>query len=167
MVRGHEYDLIYAEYVGRGYEHYYEEIHRLFDWMRRHRRQRFPKEFSVNVLRPTDDRFFWGRFAGLPQAVLQSSPLGGTARSVRPMKFSLRLADSSTDRTVLYLDSGAERHTIYLSPELVDFDKRLLVRSQGRQKFNDFLQPELDTLLEDFRIRGDRQMLFWSRIDIE
>ena len=167
MIRGHEYDLIYAEYIGRGYEHYYEEIHKLFDWMSRQRRQRLPKEFAVNVLRPTDDRFFWARFSGLPQAVLQSSPLGGTSRGVRPMNFSLRLADASSDRAVLYLDSGAERHTIFLSPELVDFDKRLLIRWQGRQKFNDFLQPELETLLEDFRVRGDRQMLFWSRIDLE
>ena len=47
------------------------------------------------------------------------------------------------------------------------FNKRLLIRWQGRQKFNDFLQPELETLLEDFRVRGDRQMLFWSRIDLE
>ncbi|HUG91663.1 MAG TPA: hypothetical protein VML55_12560 [Planctomycetaceae bacterium] len=167
MVRGNEYDVIYAEYVGRGYEHYYEEIHRLFEWMGRHRRQRLPKEFSVSVLRPTDDRFFWGRFAGLPRSVLQSSPLGGTARSVRPMTFGLRVADASSDRTVVYLDSGAERHTIYLSPELVDFDKRLLVRWQGRQKFNDFLHPEIETLLEDFRVRGDRQMLFWSKIEVE
>ncbi len=33
------YDLIYCEYVGAGPDGFYSEIHKLFDWMSRYRRE--------------------------------------------------------------------------------------------------------------------------------
>jgi len=53
----HGYDVIYAEYIGRGYENYYEEIHNLFNWMELHQRLKYPKEFEEKILRPIDNRF--------------------------------------------------------------------------------------------------------------
>jgi hypothetical protein len=50
----------------------------------------------------------------------------------------------------------------------VNFDERLVIKKRGdsRQHFNDFLKPSIATLLEDLRVRGDREMLFTARVDI-
>ncbi|MBW3543725.1 MAG: hypothetical protein KY476_26035, partial [Planctomycetes bacterium] len=78
-----------------------------------------------------------------------------------------RIADGADDRTVMHITSGAERHTVYLSPDLVSFEKRLQIRCRGRQKYNNFPAAEIDTLLEDLRIRGDRQKQVWAKIEVE
>ena len=57
----HGYDVIYAEFKGRGYENYYEEIHNLFNWMELQQRLKYPKEIEEKILRPMDNRFYWAR----------------------------------------------------------------------------------------------------------
>ena len=36
-----------VEYQGRGHEHFYEEIQRIFDWMGRRHRDFFPKKITA------------------------------------------------------------------------------------------------------------------------
>ena len=52
-----------------------------------------------------------------------------------------------------------------LSPQLVNFDNRLRVMVNDRQKFNDFVKPDMAALLEDLRRRGDRQQLYWAVLE--
>ena len=52
------YDVMLVEYIGRGHEHFFDEIHRLFDWMKLHRRTWVRKEFACNSMR-NQDNFFW------------------------------------------------------------------------------------------------------------
>jgi hypothetical protein len=47
----------------------------------------------------------------------------------------------------------------------VDFDSRLRVNMKNRMRYNDFPEPDLETMLEDYRRRGDRQQVFWARLD--
>src|SRR5690606_28532970 len=154
----HGYDLIYAEYVGRGYESYQEESQRLVGWMALQRRAKLPQEIDVKVLRPSDNRFFWIEVAGLPASVLQSSFLAdeGRRQRVSPMSVEAKVTAGNS----VYISSGAAHHTLWLSPDMIDLEQRVAVRINGRQKFNGFLQPSLEPLLEDLRVRGDRQRLF-------
>ncbi len=161
----HGFDVIYAEYIGRGYESYYAEIYQLFDWMDRHQRLKNLKEVDVKILRPHDNRFDWVEVHGLPRSSLLSNVLGGSRGGrVSPMILNARISDGAAGRTVIHITSGAESNTIWLSPELVDFDKRLTVRLKGRQKFNDFLSPGIETILDDLKERGDRQKLRWVKL---
>ncbi len=63
------------------------------------------------------------------------------------------------------LTSPAQRNTIWLSPDVVDFDERLHVKLKSRTKWNDYVEPDIRTMLEDFTRRGDRQQIFWARLD--
>ena len=164
------YDLIFTEYVGRGHEWFYEEIHKLFDWMDLHRRPELPKKIEVRTLRPTDNRFFWLRAEGFPKAFLRppgSGPRPSRSGASRPMTIEARVAPGDTDRNVIQLRCGTDRTTIWLNPDLIDFDKRVVVRLNGRQRHNKFLRPDLEVLLEDLRLRGDRERLFWARLDFD
>ena len=162
----HGFNLIYCEFEGRGYESFYSEILRLFDWMALHRRQPNPTEIDLSVLRPVDGQAWWIEAEGLPDTVIASpvlTPDRDRRTRVTPMTLNTRVSPGNT----IYIRSGAARHTLWLSPDFVNFEERLAVRTRGRQHFNDFVRPEISTILEDFRLRGDRQRIYQARIVVE
>ncbi len=75
------------------------------------------------------------------------------------------LSASVSPGNTLTIKSGADLNTIWLSPGVVDFERRLNVRVNGRSKWNAFVRPELETILEDFRVRADRQKIYWATLD--
>lgn len=159
-------DVMYTEYIGRGYESYYEEIGRIFDWMDAMRRARFPKEIEAQVLRPTDNEFYWVQASGFPEVVARAPQvlLGkNRTRRVSPMRLSARVSSAN----VILLQSGAKQHTLLLSPELVNYDRQLRIRHRGKSAFRGFVESDMKTTLEDMRQRGDRQQIYTARISIK
>ncbi|WP_299467899.1 hypothetical protein [uncultured Gimesia sp.] len=160
----HGYDVIYAEYKGRGYENYYEEIHNLFNWMELQQRLKYPKEIEEKILRPIDNRFYWVRTQNFPAQIMRPVVVNGNHRiQAKPVSLNVSVKEGN----VIYVKSGGKVNTLWLSPEIVDYEKRLVVRIGGKQKFNDFLRPDMKAMLDDFRNRGDRQKLFDVRLDFD
>ena len=58
----------------------------------------------------------------------------------------------------------ARNFTIWLSPEMVDFEKELTFSFKGKRERMD-PKPETRVILEDVRGRADRQHPFWMRAD--
>lgn len=157
------FNLVYTEFVGAGADPFYSEIHKLFDWMSRHRRSPLPKQIEVKTLRETDNHFYWYEFEGIPKTVTTINWTNEKQRNVRPMNVTAVVNEANT----IVIQSGAEKHRIWLTPEggLIDFDKRLGVRIMGKQRFNDFIKPDIEAMLEWLRYSGDQQRLFWARLD--
>lgn len=152
------FDVMVSEYLGRGHEHFYDEIQRLFEWMKLHRRNFFPKEFEVVTVRESDNYFWYLEFHGLPPAVI-----------VQPLKFAgrkqpMEVSGKYTDTNVLTVKAGAAGGTVYYSPEMLDLSKKITLNVPGRGKAKTF-EPSAEVLLEDVRTRGDRQHPFWAKID--
>lgn len=167
-------DVLYAEYVGRGNESYYGEIHRLFAWMEAHRRIPAPTDFTMFSMRPNDNRFFWLKADTLPGAAAAPARTGtkkppSTPPAIgvqsTPNQFEVTVNDGAKDYTEIRLPSFKTNYTIWLTPEFVSFDKRLHVYQSGKRKFNAFVEPQIETMLEDLRIRGDRQRVFQVKIE--
>lgn len=159
-----KYDILYVEYIGRGYESYHEEIEKIFEWMDLHRRVKYIKKMDIKVLRPSDNRFYWIEMQGLPTNVTQSTVLKETrVRAVRPMQIE---ATVTPGNSILINRSAAKRNTLYLSPELVDFQNRVTVKLRGRIRYGDFVSPDIAVMLEDLRLRGDRQKLYWAKLEL-
>ncbi len=157
MQRG--WDFVYCEYKQRGYELYLEELPRLFEWMALRRRSRSLKELEHNFIQAFNNRVSWLRWTDLPPALSQPI-VWGEGRT--PKVFSVE-ATVPTQETLFIRQPG--KHTVlWLSPEMVDYDKVLKVRVNSTTKYRDYPVPELGTLLDDLRERGDRQMLFWTRL---
>ena len=160
------YAVLLTEYLCRGYESYYSEIHRLFEWMDMQTRLKFPQEFSVEVVRPNNNRFFWLKSHTIPtgprvRQVGLRVPLG------RPKTISAKILSGRIDYTMISITSPSRVHTIWLAPEMIDFDRRLQVRVAGSpRKFNDFVEASVETILEDLRIRGDRQKIYQAKIEL-
>lgn len=156
-----------AQFQGRGHEHFSDEILNLFDWMARYRRDFFPKEFAACTMRTFDNFFWWTEVADYPPRTIvepQDWPERRPApRGTRPLKVEAKVnaANNITIRT------GADRVSVWLAPELVDFNQRVLITVNGQRlkRDDEFVAPDLATMLEDVRTRGDRQHPFWARFE--
>ena len=162
-------DVLLAQYKSRGHETYYSEIHRLFEWMELHRRSAEPKEFDFKTLRTTDVRMHWVRWSDttLPKLKGNIKQASAPQKAATPIILTAKIHAGETDKKNITL-GGRGPVTIWLNANLIDLDKKLSIKmSDGQQKFNDFLKPEIDAVLEDFRQRGDRQRLHSVRIQID
>ncbi len=146
-------DVIIVEYIGRGHEHFYDEIHRLFTWMSLHRRDFYPRQYACQTMRPFDN-FFWNlELVGLPEAAMVP-PLAWPADSARPAVQEFRKTAVDT----LWIETGAEQAWLWLSPDVIALDGRLSITVNGRPRTYDAL-PQVETLLEDARTRRPAECL--------
>lgn len=157
-------DIVYCEYKARGFESYFEELPRLFDWM--DGRRRIPLAdvkggWEMDIMRPTENRFFWVEITRPSDQVFKT-----IVWEKPPVRAPQELTSKVTAQgNSMYVTTPGAAARIWLSPELIDFEKRLQV-TMGDQKFNNFVRPSAADLLEDFRVRGDRQRLFWAALDL-
>jgi dienelactone hydrolase len=165
------WDITYVEYQRRGLETMPEEVPRAFDWMDRHRRDPYPKSFQVVTARESDNRFYGvvvrdfgnGRLTA-PEAV----DLFG--ENLNPAEIK---ATSSPNRINLEL-KGVRSLDLWVSPKVLDYkgkpDVRLTVRLNRRDYISGrraIIKLDLESMLDDVRVRGDRQQLYWHRISIQ
>jgi dienelactone hydrolase len=165
------WDVTYVEYQRRGLETMPEEVPRAFDWMDRHRRDPYPKSFQVVTARESDNRFYGvvvknfgnGRLTA-PEAV----ELFGENLNPAEIKMS-----SSTGRINLEL-KGIRSLDVWVSPKILDTKSKSDVRVNVRLNRRDYISGrraiiklDLESMLDDLRVRGDRQQLYWHRISIQ
>lgn len=149
------YDSIFVQYQGRGNEHFYEEIQRIFEWLELHQRRPIPKKFEVNSMRPRDKDFWYVEVTGLPPKTMSSPYEWPLSR--KPI--SAKIEGSVLANNGIRVKSGAARTTVWLSPEIIDFDKRIAI---NRKKCDAI--PSLEVILEDARQRADRQHVYWAKV---
>lgn len=157
------FDATVVEYRGRGYDPLSDDIQQTFDWMNRKRRPAPPEEFECFTMRPWDNYFWWIEVGGLPEksmtAPAQWPPSrGARAASVRGRKFS---------GNKLGVFTGAEKLTVWLSPELIDFNEPVEIEHNGKRLTprGERVAPDLRTLLEDARTRADRKRPYWAKVE--
>ncbi|QDT53528.1 hypothetical protein Pan44_15500 [Caulifigura coniformis] len=172
MAIRHRSDVTYCEYKARGFESYHEELPRLFDWMDTHRRKSLREirdDWEVSVLRPTNKHFFWVTAKELPAKL--SEPINWSRpreQNAQPMKFTGNIGLENTMYVTVPASRAKASAEIWLAPSFFDFEKRLKVHLNRQQSsaINALVEPDPAALLEDFRIRGDRQQLFWAKVDL-
>jgi predicted esterase len=159
------YDAMVVEYLGRGHEHFFDEIQHLFDWMGLHKRNFFPKEFKVQSLRPWDYYFWWVETGNpRPNSVILPAEWGDNrAPAKKPWSPAETEVNPLAPNGVTVKSRSCGKVTVWLSPELVTFNDTLKVVINGDRYLK--VQPSKETLLEDVRRRGDRQHPFWAKVE--
>ncbi len=150
------YDVVVVEYQGRGHEHYYDEIQRIFEWMNLHQRNFFMREFKVVSMRPWDNFFWWAELDSFPSSAMVVPASWPPPSGTRPILSEGRVLENNA----VTLRSGAGRTTIWLAPEMVDFSQRILINGRTAN-----VAPSSAVLLDDVRTRGDRQHPFWAKVE--
>ncbi len=167
------FDAVYCEFVGRGYESYYAEIHNFFRWMELYERQPQPRDFTFKAIRNDHSRFFWLESARLEPSP-RVRPVGRRAsqRSAIPVigrtprNIESHILDGAAGRTRIAINSSSLVYTLWITPDMIDFGRRLQVTVNGQPRYNDFVEASIEAVLEDFRRRGDRQRVYQVRIDL-
>ncbi|HEX7378643.1 MAG TPA: peptidase [Pirellulales bacterium] len=159
----HNFNATVVEYLGRGHEHFSDEILRLFDWMNRHQRNFYPKEFTTFSMRPWDNFFWWlelDAFSDRTMIFPEEWPKKGVQAAQ-----SKGLVNATNG---LVAKSGAKKAIIWLSPDVVNFKHKITITfNGGRARIpGSGLEPSLKVLLEDARTRADRLHPFWAKIEM-
>ena len=157
------FNTMVVMYRGRGSEHFYEEIHKLFDWMRlkTHSRPDPPKKIGTATMRNGDQFFWWLEMPELKENVAIDPILWDkTARA------GIVEALVGEGNQIRIAQGPAERFIVYLSPEMgLQMDKTITVRYRTRRVDLDF-DGSLDFMLEDARTRADRKRPYWASVRI-
>ncbi|HEV7281300.1 MAG TPA: peptidase [Pirellulaceae bacterium] len=155
-LRNTKHDILIAEYRGRGHESFHDEIQQFFVWMKLHRRDPFPKEFKVATQRPWDNAFWYVEAVALPEQNM-IDPFNFPER-IFPQAAVIEgkiISDSS-----LTASASGKNPIVCLAPEMIDFSKRIEIN--GRPVA---VVPDLGLMLEDARLRADRQHPFWAKVE--
>ncbi|MEE2640143.1 MAG: peptidase [Planctomycetota bacterium] len=162
-------DVIVCQYIGRVHEHFYEEIENLFRWMKVQKRRAPPTDFKCLTYRPWDNFFWWIEVNNmertntiLPEEWISSKPRSAQGKNKAAATVSVSVSkNSTTGNYVIRLQAPAANSTVWLSGETFDLTKRFKINGRNVE-----VKPEIETLLEDVRLRRDRQHPFRARIDL-
>jgi pimeloyl-ACP methyl ester carboxylesterase len=154
-------DVTVVEFQGRGYEPFGDEIQRMFEWMGLKQRK-MPKKIDCVSMRTFDTFFWWLEVEGLAPKSMVAPETWPPPKSARPAQIEGRRLE--TNKVTVKVQ--ADKVTVWLSPELVDLNQKLVVELNGRAitPRDRTVRPDLTTLLEDVRTRADRQHPFWAKL---
>jgi predicted esterase len=158
------FDATVVQYQGRGHDHFHDEIQNLFTWMNLYKRSPTPKRFDVSTLRPWDNAFWWVEVREPKEnTVILPAEWGNEKRPAKDAKEAQIVGNVLATNGVSVSAGAHSGVTVWLSPDIVSFDKPLIVRIKN--KTHNKVQPSIPTLLEDVRTRGDRQRPFWAKVE--
>ena len=149
------------------------------------------RKFDCKTMRACDNFFWWAQIEDLPPnseatgwtsthtskqfttgSGLTAPGTGGTALPSTPLPAGVRpllvRGNVPTSNTIV-LTAGNTRATLWLSPEMVNFSTRVNI-SVGGHRPNGvpaIIKPSVETMLEDLRLRGDRQHPFWAKVEAQ
>ncbi len=157
------WDVTYVEYYRRGLEEFPEEIPGAFDWMDHRRREPFPRSFEVVSARTGDDRFYGVVIREFgPGRVTAPEAVEILGQNLNPATIKMK---SSKLSNLIRLDiKGIKRLDVWLSPKMIDFKRKPDIRINDRSLVRQTkVKPDVESMLEDLRLRGDRQQIYWYR----
>jgi hypothetical protein len=164
---------IEIQYKGRGREWFGAELPIIFDWMNRKKRAPGFPELGKNgnggvsgqefqSMRPTDNRFYW--LTGEEMSERATNSIRGWSSRVLPANLQ---ASIGSGNQINVNGHGFKRVTVWLGPGMIDFDKPVNIYVNIHLGYaNRKVVPKLGTLLEDFYERGDRQRLFYAKVEL-
>jgi predicted esterase len=156
------YDCTIVQYRGRGHESFQDEILHIFEWMNApgHTRNFYPREVEVVSMRPWDNYFWWLELDDFPTNAMVVPAQWPPTRGTRATQTSAKILENNR----VTVRTGARKAIVWLTPEMLSFDRRITVTVNGRDIRED-VKPDVEVLLEDVRTRGDRQHPFWASVE--
>lgn len=183
-IRNH-YPCMFIEYKGRLSEWFEGEVPLMFDWMDRKKRANPLKELGrfhtgggageeFKSMRNSDTRFYWLSTDSIKQQHLNDAASWGNLVPPATLQANVTVGnEAGKEKANIWTQinvrvSGVNGVSIWLSPSMIDFSKPVSVRVNGAMGGIPKLVPQnLALMLEDFYQNGDRQRLYFARIDLK
>jgi len=170
----HGFPSLLTVYKGRGIEWYSAEVAGAFDWLSRKKRATPASTLRPDIntaqigwhtMREGDNHFYWIGIDKVAPTHLLANTKPGVP--VVPAKVT---ADIKGVNQIVLKTIGVRDFTVWLNRDMIDWTKPVNVNLNSntppgwRAKK---LEPDLNVLLEDYRERGDRRMLFMGKLDFQ
>lgn len=159
------YDVTYVNYYRRGLEDFPEETQPVFDWMDNRKREPLPKTFDVVAARDSDERYYGvviREFA--PGRTVAPEAVEAFGQNLKPA--ILKFRTSRLSNLIQIRQEGIRKFDLWISPAWIDFTKKMEIRDNGRTFYKRIPKLELEPVLDDLRIRGDRKRMYWMKVSI-
>jgi pimeloyl-ACP methyl ester carboxylesterase len=165
FIRGN-FPAIFVLYKGRQAEWFGAERPILFDWMNRKRRANPGRELGkpgeeFKTQRSTDNHFYWLSTQGV-QPNHQNSASAWNASS----KSATLRATLFTNNEIHIKTSGVGPVTVWFAPKFINYGEKVTIRLNDGRDVKTLVTPDLYTLLETLYESGDRQRLFFAKVDL-
>ena len=158
-------ETLYLEYKGRGREPFSDELLNLFQWMGRKERQTYPEKIQVKTGRACDDQFFYVTIERLMPNLLNDPSLIGTRGDVKTAQIRIQIIREPN--TMVAQLNGPLLADVWLSPDTLDFSRRINLRINGRAVPWRSINADMEPVLEYYRRTGDRSRSFFARVRFE
>lgn len=160
------FDATVTEYLSRGHEELPEDAPAAFDWMGSRRRITDPKAFKAISARDCDDRFYGlvirqfapGRTLPLPGAV---NPFGDNLNPA-----SVQQSFSTEANQLNITTAGVSQLDVWIDPRVVNTSKKVVLKINKRITMRIAIKNDPAALLDDLRVRGDREQTYWLRVPV-
>ncbi|TWT83941.1 hypothetical protein CA13_54150 [Planctomycetes bacterium CA13] len=162
---GFRSDAMVVMYRGRGREFFYEEVPRLFEWMRlpSHVRREIPADIDVVTMRQGDNFFWWLEAGPFLEGLSVDPQLWDQVERLRAVPLS---GSVGIDNQIRINQGPSDQFTVWLRPTReIDMTQPVTIRYRGRRVQCNF-DGTLATMLEDARRRADRKRPFWAAVHV-
>ncbi len=117
-------------------------------WLKDRVRKPHPRELKHHAIGDYCPQSYWVRIAAF------KSP-------------SAEIRASIKEQTIEFTSTGAKQVAFYLDEALLDLSKPVKVTSGGVTLFEGELKPSVDVILETWRAREDRDLLFRAKVTVD
>jgi hypothetical protein len=98
----------------------------------------------------------------LPGRTTAPEAVDPSGKNLKPA--TLKIKTSGLSNLISVQAAGIKKLDVWVSPKLVDFKKKFEVRINGKSYHKGLAKPGPEPLLEDLRLRGDRQQIYWMKV---
>ena len=145
-----------------------QELPALVEWLKKQRRDPYPRRLTVvrDASHLTD--FGWVRIDATDRIAMFSEQLVDRHDDLIKNKVYAKLAADVRDENHIEVRTErVRRYTLFLNDAFVDFSRPVTVVTDGRTSFQGPVTPRIDTLLRDVRRRQDVDGLFPAHVTID
>ena len=145
-----------------------QELPALVEWLKKQRRDPYPRRLTVvrDASHLTD--FGWVRIDATDRIAMFSEQLVDRHDDLIKNKVYAKLAADVRDENHLEVRTErVRRYTLFLNDAFVDFSRPVTVVTDGRTSFQGPVTPRVETLLRDVRRRQDVDGLFPAHLTID
>jgi len=150
--------------------HYFpkEELPDLLSWMKTQRRTNGPGQLSIVRDRDHPGREFWVRIVEIDPGTASFQESDNNAKEgERLRKGDFARLDARLSGNTIYVTAKHVRSfQLLIGRDLVNLEKPLVVFTNGRLNFEQLLQPDGASLLEEAHRRPDPRMIIYSSVKI-
>lgn len=141
---------IHETHIIEGKGHWMERIDTLaIDWMAKHRRNPYPDKIVWRQEEVTRKAFYW---LSVPE---------------QECRHKATVVARREGNVIDILESDYSRLTIYLNDEMVDLDKPVTVRYNGKKLFKGKLRRTIGNMVSTLNERGDLRYMFPAMVEVE